>query len=563
MGGRAARRGASTGMALSAFLVLCLLVMQPALCKSRPGISSEEVLSRLTQFTVSGANASSSVSVASSDLPSGKYRLHECEKFLDVPAVKGPQRQCSGKLYTEWSQASILVYKPKDVRGLVKAAAARKVKEILAFETMAPKPNDDLISALSGPNHFIVFSSKEVDAAHAFNKLGQMANSDLLVMVLGGQEDALSAALDGKVLNLFKKDRDLALLTTSASIALGGGEGADFTPQRVKTEVKAALFGPLIARRTAFMDSGMFHAGLSNDCLQLNAADLSLRLRNLGHSVSAYVTASSADGGDAPNAASLSKLGTQGCSVLGRESAYEKSEGRKLCYRAEDFHQNPAPSGSLIVQYFKRSANIKDIVESFKGYKTRAKLIINDDSRSEYADWAAALRDWNKGFLVYSPNVHEIRAYNRLTQFADSETVVYLQDDDLGAENLDWLGKAKKLFANHADLALLGGFRGRMDFGTVMDSKKHLIQGPKFGVPSSNPRCCFKIPWKDPKSGVPFMFVYKVNMGPMMAKRSLFLKLGMYHPGFSCAGDPGIGKTLSLSLSLALLWLSSRDDGAL
>ena len=87
-----------------------------------------------------------------------------------------------------------------------------------------------------------------------------------------------------------------------------------------------------------------------------------------------------------------------------------------------------------------------------------------------------------------------------------------------------------------------------MDFGTTMDSKKHLIQGPKFGVPSANPRCCIKIPWRDPKSNIPFMFVYKVNMGPMMARRSAFLKLGMYHPGFSCAGDPGIGFDYEFSI---------------
>ena len=44
------------------------------------------------------------------------------------------------------------------------------------------------------------------------------------------------------------------------------------------------------------------------------------------------------------------------------------------------------------------------------------------------------------------------------------------------------------------------------------------------------------------------MFVYKVNMGPMMARRSLFMKLGMYHPGFSCPGDPGIGFDFEFSI---------------
>lgn len=505
---------------------------------------SEREVHRMAHVSLGGSR---NLSLASDDVALGnKYALHQCENYLDVPKVKGPQRTCAGKHYLEWSQASLLVYKPKDVGALVKAASARKVKEIIVFEDLKAKADEELISALSGPNHFIAFSSRQVNAAHAFNKLGQMANSDLLVMVLGGQEAQLRDALDSKVFKHFEEDPKLGLLSTSASVGLDASRGR--TEEGKLTMVRGALLGPLVARRRAFMESGMFHTGHSNECLQRNALDLSVRVRNLGYSVASYPAGS----GSSPAAGGLddiSHLDAAGCGSLG-EDVYPKpgaggGEGRR-CYRASDF-MSREPSGSLVVQYFKRSANIKDIVDSFSRYKGKAELIINDDSRSDYAEWAKALKGWD-GYLVYSPDVHEIRGYNRLTKFADSELMVYLQDDDLGARNLDWLSKAKLLFDSFPDMALLGGFRGRMDFGTTMDSRKHLIQGPKFGVPSDNPRCCYKIPWKDPKTGIPLMFVYKVNMGPMMARRSLFMKLGMYHPGFSCPGDPGIGFDFEFSI---------------
>eukprot|EP00959_Pyramimonas_sp_CCMP1952_P449869 9419564-Pyramimonas_sp.AAC.1 len=59
-------------------------------------------------------------------------------------------------------------------------------------------------------------------------------------------------------------------------------------------------------------------------------------------------------------------------------------------------------------------------------------------------------------------------------------------------------------------MALLGGFRGRLDYG----SKKQIgqIDGPKYGAfVGSRERCCRIINHKDPSTRLPFMFVYKVS----------------------------------------------------
>jgi hypothetical protein len=52
-------------------------------------------------------------------------------------------------------------------------------------------------------------------------------------------------------------------------------------------------------------------------------------------------------------------------------------------------------------------------------------VIINDDSRSEGANWINALK--GNAFVAYCHDIHEIRGYNRLTRFASTEYVAEMQ----------------------------------------------------------------------------------------------------------------------------------------
>ena len=52
-------------------------------------------------------------------------------------------------------------------------------------------------------------------------------------------------------------------------------------------------------------------------------------------------------------------------------------------------------------------------------------MIINDDSRSEGAQWINALK--GNAFVAYCHDIHEIRGYNRLTRFASTDYVAELQ----------------------------------------------------------------------------------------------------------------------------------------
>jgi hypothetical protein len=84
----------------------------------------------------------------------------------------------------------------------------------------------------------------------------------------------------------------------------------------------------------------------------------------------------------------------------------------------------------------------------------------------------------------------------------------------------EWLANGVKLFMAHPKLALLGGFRGRMDYGSSKRSSQ--VDGPKFGtravyIPSV--RCCLPVTHTDPTTNLPFMFMYKVREIPRRSSR--------------------------------------------
>ena len=58
------------------------------------------------------------------------------------------------------------------------------------------------------------------------------------------------------------------------------------------------------------------------------------------------------------------------------------------------------------------------------------------------------------------------------------------------------------------------------------------------------------VPFKEKELGFPFMWIYKVNMGPLLVRRSWFEHLGQFNLNFSCPGDPGIGFDFEYSVRL-------------
>lgn len=57
----------------------------------------------------------------------------------------------------------------------------------------------------------------------------------------------------------------------------------------------------------------------------------------------------------------------------------------------------------------------------------------------------------------------------------------FAQDDDVPKDTA-WVRRATSLFKNHPRLAMLGGFRGRMDVGNHFDKGTGQMWGKKYGA---------------------------------------------------------------------------------
>lgn len=208
--------------------------------------------------------------------------------------------------------------------------------------------------------------------------------------------------------------------------------------------------------------------------------------------------------------------------------------------------QGSLPVASFVVQYFRRPDRIGYISQKLREMEG-TELIINNDSSGDYVSFLSRLQR-NSGtkvpaWVVFSPDIHEIRGYNRLSRYANAPVVMALQDDDK-PRNSDWVRKALSLLKARPKLGMIGGLRGRIDNGSRRDRHTNQNLGMKYG-PNFKP-----IPYVEPKTGIVFMHAYKVNAAPLIYRRDTFLSLGAFNGNFSCVGEAGIGFDFEYSIRL-------------
>jgi GT2 family glycosyltransferase len=213
---------------------------------------------------------------------------------------------------------------------------------------------------------------------------------------------------------------------------------------------------------------------------------------------------------------------------------------------------------SAIIQTFRDGANARQLVRHLHAVAAfSVEILVNDDSRSESAAWLAELTGPND-FLLSSPNVHEIRAYNRLARLARGDYLLLLQGDHCLPPTPAWLHAGLGLFAAYPRLGLLGG---QMGFDQVPFKK--IAESVSWGVEPCRP-----IPFRVPATaaarhgpgdaaggasdaaGAAFMYVAGVNIGPLLVRREAYLLTGGFDEAFSCAGEPGIQLDTDLSLRM-------------
>ncbi len=207
------------------------------------------------------------------------------------------------------------------------------------------------------------------------------------------------------------------------------------------------------------------------------------------------------------------------------------------------------PTTSLIVQSFNHRKNVKGIVAGVR--RTGAEELIVCEDGSVDGSEVAWRREMNlpNDFIIQSNDLHEIRTYNRAISLARGEFVAILQDDDIPPEDGRWVADAVRLMREHPDLAVLGCAGGCVPGGNDGDP---IYPGGASNQPSE------EIPYADPGTGLPFMFVDAAWIGPMFFRREVFLELGGFDLAFSGPGEPGIWLDYDISLRA---WLSGRQVG--
>ena len=122
------------------------------------------------------------------------------------------------------------------------------------------------------------------------------------------------------------------------------------------------------------------------------------------------------------------------------------------------------PNVSFILQFFRQPGTIEPILTYFHSctrgmrgvdntssplWGLTSELVVNVDSGEDAAAWVAAAASVGDDFvtLVVSPNVHEVRGYNRGAAVARGDTLVLLQDDDAPKGSCDWLASVTRLLA--------------------------------------------------------------------------------------------------------------------
>jgi hypothetical protein len=195
---------------------------------------------------------------------------------------------------------------------------------------------------------------------------------------------------------------------------------------------------------------------------------------------------------------------------------------------------------SFILQYFKQPSAIVPIVEYYhsctRGRRGDAQnpgltseLVVNVDSVHEAAQWAAAVNATGDFItLVFSPNVHELRGYNRGAAVARGDALVLLQDDDTPTGSCAWLSNLTALLA------------ARPRIGAVGLKKACIVHGASDScgwawVPGV-------VKYSDPSllGGLLYQYAMVADFSPLAVRASAYADVGGCDEGGAPSGEAGI-----------------------
>lgn len=215
-------------------------------------------------------------------------------------------------------------------------------------------------------------------------------------------------------------------------------------------------------------------------------------------------------------------------SIRPRSTTIEKVKAKKAQQNTSGLSFKDHPRVSVIVQSFNQVQNINHL-EARLRLTCADELIVCEDGSIDGSleEWISRLTRPND-FLIHSNDIHEIRAYSRAIDHARGEFICLMQDDDRPPPDGSWLAKAIDVFTYYPKLAVLGGWCGFNCYFAEEYNCPWLPPGE--GI----------LPFTDPYTQLPLMFVENVNIGPYLLRRSMYQELGGFDLNFSAPGTPGI-----------------------
>uniref|UniRef100_A0A061RFU3 Glycosyltransferase 2-like domain-containing protein n=1 Tax=Tetraselmis sp. GSL018 TaxID=582737 RepID=A0A061RFU3_9CHLO len=455
---------------------------------------------------------------------------NDCKAYTyrEVPARRSKgQLNCSSSSHRDWSRVAIVAHEPY-ARSLLQDLPSRFLKrvEVLVHKICTVDEPAELIESLSGPNHFIVFShigegnhtipgedKPVITSAEVFNRLVMMANADVVILAM--KEDILhvNEEMVNAAARIFSSYPNLGMLGTSTGYTTGGWIPA--TPEL--QYVAAVEMGPIIVRRSAFLEVGMIDC-LAEKCHQEAIHSLSLRMLLSGRRIG-LMSFPNKDGIIAERVSKGAPHPKAKCDTTGVEGLLQKAVLKywklfrpqaftpKYSMDVDGTSDAPVPlepltqcmpvlcandiETAVLIQYFKRPEEISIMLRGL--YRSlhrdpsvslnQIEVILNDDSRTDYGVLRRRMAPFPRSWLIFGADTHEIRAYNRMAKFSAAEHLVFAQDDDapIGPFAARWHQQFATLFSEFPDLQFLGSHRGRFDFGLLVDGRTNQIKDEVWG----------------------------------------------------------------------------------
>ena len=228
---------------------------------------------------------------------------------------------------------------------------------------------------------------------------------------------------------------------------------------------------------------------------------------------------------------------------------------------ARDFYRNatalgPATTVAAVVLSHNHEATVTRIADALDGEVDSIVIVEDGSTDGSYEAWRSALRSHENAKIIRTPDVHEIRAYNRGASIANADVFCFLQDDDIPNDR-GWGKRVMSLFDafRYQRLAVLSGLAAEVcqsEWGEVQ------VEHPKA---MKNPRVTRRIPYA--YQGVPFAFATEAWLAPLCVRADVWNDLGGFDESLALSGEPGIGLDIHLSLRAGVLGYAVGVFGAL